>query len=384
MINNLPKIEFIYDRYKRATLKKKASVEMRIYYDGKQKYISTGISLYPYQWKNNTVINCPDAIQISQSLDNLLKGVRQIIVTMMDEGNIDIFSIPSRLKKLETNFSSFIDFCKQRAIIRKYGKKRDTQKRYDRFLSQFESWGLISRFEDVTDQNIVLYDKFLKSKGMKPYSKWNNYHRFVESFILDAIEEGRLKRNPYKWLNIPRQQESLGLDRCLTPEEFHRIKTAKMPTESLDRIRDLFIFQTYTCLRYSDLRKFDTQNIQEIKGMPVYLSNSIKTDKPFVVPLLSPTLDILRKYGGKLPVISNTKYNLYLKFVAQAAGIDKPLSTHWARHTGATMLLNEGADMKIVTKVCGHSSTRITEKVYAKLLTETVVNAIKEIKDKLE
>lgn len=76
------------------------------------------------------------------------------------------------------------------------------------------------------------------------------------------------------------------------------------------------------------------------------------------------------------------KYNAYLKIVAQAAGIDKPLSTHWARHTGATLLLNEGVDMKVVSKICGHSSTRITEKVYAKLLEETIVKAIKSIAEK--
>lgn len=40
------------------------------------------------------------------------------------------------------------------------------------------------------------------------------------------------------------------------------------------------------------------------------------------------------------------------------------------------MLLNEGVDMKIVAKICGHASTKITEQVYAKLLDETVVDAI--------
>jgi site-specific recombinase XerD len=73
------------------------------------------------------------------------------------------------------------------------------------------------------------------------------------------------------------------------------------------------------------------------------------------------------------------KYNEYLKIVAQASGIDKPLSTHWARHTGATLLLNEGVPMQIVSKICGHSSTKITEQVYAKLLDETVVDAIQNL-----
>jgi len=71
--------------------------------------------------------------------------------------------------------------------------------------------------------------------------------------------------------------------------------------------------------------------------------------------------------------------------VAQAAGIDKPLSSHWARHTGATILLNQGGfDMKIISKICGHSSTRITEKVYAPVLDETVVDAMAEFEGKLK
>ena len=73
-------------------------------------------------------------------------------------------------------------------------------------------------------------------------------------------------------------------------------------------------------------------------------------------------------------------YNQYLKLVALAAGVDKPVSTHYARHTGATLLLNEGIDMRIISKICGHSSTKITEQVYAKLLDETVVDAIKKLK----
>ena len=64
------------------------------------------------------------------------------------------------------------------------------------------------------------------------------------------------------------------------------------------------------------------------------------------------------------------------RLLAMMAGIDKPVSSHWARHTGATMLLNSGMSMEIVSKVLGHSSTKITREVYAKLLDETVSDAM--------
>ena len=379
MNNKYSQIHYIYNRYKKATAVKPAVVEMRITYNYHQKWISTGIWLYPNQWKNGAIVNHPDILQISQTLNKLLTDVRQIILDMSKEGNIDIMAIPNRLKELNAPRISFLEFCKVRAGIRKYGRKRDSQERYDRFLRLFTDWGKIVRFEDITEQNIISYDKYLTDKGMKAYSKWNNYHRFINGFILDAIKEGLMNRNPYNYVNISKEKSRTGIDKYLTFEEFKRIKTTPMPTPYLERVRDLFVFQTYTCLKYSDLAAFDSRRVQEINGVPVYLGDSIKTSKRFVIPLLTPAIEILHKYEGQLPIISNVKYNLYLKNVAQAAGIDKSLSTHWARHTGATMLLNEGAEMKIITKVCGHSSTRITEQIYAKLLPETVVDAVKEM-----
>lgn len=376
---SFPQIALVYDRKSVSSSKKEGIIEVRITHNRKQRYISTGIKVLPNQWRKNAVVNRTDSTQLNQYINSLLTNIQQVICEMSHAGCIDISLISGRLQKKEK--ISFFEFCLQRAEIRKYGKKRDSQKRYDRFLRLFTKWGRVRTFEDITESNIIKYDRYLDSQRLKPYSKWNNYHRFLNSFIIDAIKEGYLTRNPYNWLNIDRTQDT-SLKKYLTPEEFHRIKVVELPTISLERVRDLFVFQTYTCLSYTDLRDFDASEITEVKGMKVYMGNRQKTRKNFTIPLLKEPLEILEKYNGKLPVISNVKYNEYLKLVAQAAGIDKPLSTHWARHTGATLLLNEGIDIRIVSKICGHSSTKITEQVYAKLLDETVVDAISGI-DKL-
>lgn len=376
MNNKLPQIHLVFDRYKKATLTKKASIEVRITYNYKQKYISTGIQLYQNQWKNGKIVNCPDALKISEILDRILSNIRSVLLAMVSSGNIDIFSIPDKLQEEELKKVSFLDFCYQRVEVRKYGKKEDTQERYDRFLRLFTEWGGITNYPDITESNIILYDNYLRSTGMKTYSRWNNYHRFLNSFIMDAIEAGYLRRNPYKWVNIERGRHTNGIGKYLTPEEFRILKHKDMPTRKLERVRDTFVFQTYTCFSYTDLRAFDAKLVQEVNGMKVYIGSRNKTSKPFTIPILSPAWDILNKYEGKLPIISNVKYNEYLKLVAQASGIDKPVSSHWARHTGATLLLNEGVSMNIVSKICGHSSIKITEQIYAKLLDETVVNAV--------
>lgn len=373
MYYRFPTISLIYDRYKKASSKRQASIEIRITFNRKQKYISTGIKLYPNQWKKDKVINTIDAPLINHTLETILLNVKEKLINMMKGDNFDIMSI-----NLSTNPPlSFIQFCEQRSIVRKYGKTKDSQERYDRFLKSFKSWGKIRYFEDITEESIISFDEFLKDKGLRIYSKWNNYHRFLNSFIMDAIEAKHIAINPYKTLNIEKGYTSEGINKCLTPEEFTRLKQADLPTSSLERVRDLFIFQTYTCLSYRDMKNFSKESIKEIDGMDVYIGYREKTKKPFTVPLLAPAVEILEKYSYSLPIISNVKYNSYLKVIAQAAGIDKPISTHWARHTGATMLLNKGVDLKIIARICGHSSTRITEQIYAKLLDETVVSTIK-------
>lgn len=379
MIVKFPQIDFIYDRRKKASSDRKASVEIRISYNYKQKYISTGIMLYPNQWKNGKIVNCTDILELTQTLDSLISDVRQIVIDMSKQGYIDIMSISDKLERLHSGNISFTDFCIQRAEIRKYGKSADSQARYDRFIRMFTRWGGIKEFDDINEQNIIAYDKYLNQKGLKPYSKWNNYHRFLNSFILDAIDAGHLKKNPYRWVRIEKEKSSTGIGKYLSPEEFRRIKKATMPTRSLERVRDLFVFQTYTCFSYSDMKDFNPELIQTVKGVKVYIGSRKKTGKTFTIPLLLPAIEILNKYNRQLPIISNVKYNEYLKIVAQTAGIDRPVSSHWARHTGATLLLNEGIEMKVISKICGHSSIRITEQIYAKLLDETVVDAISNI-----
>ena len=384
MNNKFPQIHIIYNRYKKASMIQKAVVEIRVSYNYQQKYISTGIWLYPNQWNNGKIVNCENLVQISQTLDTLVSNIRQVLIDMLQEGNINLKSITERLNRKELEKILFIDYCKQRASIRKYGKVKDTQERYNRFIRLFSKWGKIKTFSDIRDDKIIAYDIYLANTGMTSYSRWNNYHRFLNSFIQDAIDDGLVERNPYKWVNISRKKESKGIEKCLTLDEFRQFKNTKMPTKCLERVQDLFIFQTYTCLRYSDLAKFNKDNITIISGKEVYKFTQKKTRKATVIPLLQPVLEILDKYKGCLPIISNVRYNAYLKVAAQAAGLEYPLSTHWARHTGATILLNEGVDMKIVSKICGHSSTRITEQVYAKLLDETVVDAIQGLEEKIQ
>lgn len=394
-----PILKFVFDRKKRASRVKEGSVELRITYERRQHYVATGVRLLKKQWREpGQVVNRLDAFELQRTLDEFMARARRVMNDLSACGELDVKGVARVLSgrlheavrenvvedECVEDDRSFIAFCEERAEIRKYGRSVDSCERYDRFLRWFKEWGQIVRFADVTDLNVLRMDKALASTGMKNYSKWNNYHRFLNSFILDAKEAGLVVRNPYKWVNIEKEKSSGGLGKYLSPEEFRRIAAVDPPTRELERVRDVFIFQTYTCLSYVDLAAFDAGKFKEVNGRKVYVGRRGKTKQEFTFLLLRPAERILEKYGGVLPLSSNAKYNDNLKVLAMMAGVRKPVSSHWARHTGATLLLNEGGmDMEVVAKVLGHSSTKITRQVYAKLLDETVVEAMSKMDDRL-
>lgn len=386
-----PVFQVVFDRNHRASNTKEGAIEVRITYNRIQKHVTTGVRVLPKQWRRGCIVNRLDAFELQHTLDMFVSKARRIVNEQMEAGTLDmgnIVSLISGKQKREAEERVFnkvflVDYMKERATVRKYGRVEDSQERYDRFIRWFEAWGGMVTFEDVTEVNIIKMDEALNARRLKDCSKWNNYHRFLNSFIIDAMNEGLIRKNPYKSLHINKDKKSDGLEKYLTKEEFERLSTLELPCDYLRHARDLFVFQTYTCLAYVDLAAFDASLIREVNGRQIYVGKRGKTKQEYTFLLLQPALKVLERYGGQLPIISNQKYNHYIKMIAVMAGINKPVSSHWARHTGATMLLNSGVDMEIVSRVLGHSSTRITREVYAKLLDETVADAMSRVADKL-
>lgn len=382
----LPILTFVFDRYHRATPTNPGVIELRIAYKGKQKYMSMKIYILPKHWRNGIVTNREDAKYLNEYLQHIKKEVQQVIEKMLNEkGDIDIFRIPQELERLHTPEEKFVDFCRKRVAVRSHDLSADSKDRYNRFQRVFfDEWGEILDIDDIADYSIIHFDDWLKAKGMKPYSRWQNYHRFLNSFIIDAINEGLLTKNPYKSLRLQKDKTKGSLEKHLSRDEVQIIESADLPTKCLQQVRDCFIFQIYTGLAYVDLAEFDVKKIVEVKGQKLYKAARKKTGEIFTVPMLQKALEILAKYDNKLPIISNVKYNLYLKALMQICGIDKPVSSHWARHTCATLMLNGGVPMHIVSKILGHAKIAITESTYAKTLDESIVDAVAEYVETLK
>lgn len=127
----------------------------------------------------------------------------------------------------------------------------------------------------------------------------------------------------------------------------------------------------------------------------------IKTGKRHIIPLTDPAIGILNiwreKRGNSRYVFDLVKDNLdidndealykarnnatkcinqSLTVVGETLELKFPLTMHVARHTFAVFALNKGLSMSVVSRLLGHGSTDITEKVYARFLPETLSTEI--------
>lgn len=367
-----PNLTFIYDRKGQGTTKKAAVVELRITAGRERKYISTGVKVLPKEWKNGAVVGREDWKELNDQLQMLKRKCSEIVTRMMDEGCFDMGAIPGLLKDGVKQKQTFLEYAAEIAERKFKCVSKGTRKRYEVVMRFLDTWRGIVFFSDLTERNVQRMDEELEARGLKRCSRWN-YHKMVKIFVKNAIEDGLIKKNPYARAGIMKGDDE-GVVRYLTPEEFHRFESCDIPIERLRRVRDLFIFQTYTMMGYSDLATFDYGNCVKVDGQVVYKARRKKTGQEFTIVLLGPALAVLSRHGWRLPMISNVKYNEYLKAAVTYARIDKQVTTHWARHTGATMLLNEGkVPMHVVQHILGHASIRETERTYAKVLDETIV-----------
>lgn len=369
-----PTTRFVFDRKKTATNEKKALIQIEILWERKKKYISTGVRVCKNQYNPKILVcNTFDMVVLNKRLKAIKGKIDDFITSLMEKNE------PFTFDKLE----SYLDFSEKRELrftdyltnrIEERGDIRETtRKTHRKLIGSLEDFGKIVYFSDLIKRNIVEYDDYLHRKGLKQTSIYS-YHKLLKTYIHDAMSHELITSDPYIGLTFKRGESENG--RYLTEEEFNNIKEAKMPTKSLEKVRDLFVIQCLTGLAYSDLMDFDFSKITREDGNYFLSDKRNKTGVEYCAVFLPDAMNIVKKYNGKLPKFSNQQYNMRLKLVAEYAGVYKDMASHWGRRTCGMLLLNKGVSMETVSKVLGHSSIRTTESVYAKMLPKTIAEEV--------
>ena len=223
---------------------------------------------------------------------------------------------------------------------------------------------------------------------------------FLKWFLRWAFKKGVHQNNAYDSYK-PKLKSTQKKIIFLTWDELNRLREFKIPSnkQALERVRDVFLFQCFTGLRYSDV--FNLRR-SDIKGDHIEVT-TVKTSDSLIIELNNHSKAILDKYKDVafeddkvLPVITNQKMNDYLKELAELAGIDDPvrqtyyrgneridevtpkyalLGTHAGRRTFICNALALGIPPQVVMKWTGHSDYKAM-KPYIDIADDIKANAM--------
>ncbi len=245
------------------------------------------------------------------------------------------------------------------------------------------------------DINLDFYDKylqFLKNQGLAKNTIGDRI-KVLKTLCNAALERKIHNNTDFKSKGFKKETES-SINIYLNESELsilYKFDLSKKPY--LERVRDMFLIGCWTGCRFSDLNKVTPENIE---GDFIRMEQQ-KTEKKVVIPLHPVVRMILNKYDGKLPeMISNQKFNEYLKEVAKIAGIKGKISksitkggkretnvidkhqmitSHTARRSFATNLYKSGLPSITIMAMTGHSTEsaflsyiKVTEEEHAEIV----------------
>lgn len=369
---NYPTTRIVFDRKHVSSNTKEGLVQLEVLFKGVRRYFSTGVKVTKNRWsRSGKVTGCMDMIVMNRRIDEMKRMVDKYIVGLMEnEEPFDFDRFKAWMVASDEQGIGFVEWVEKR-IAERNDIRKSTKRNHMKLVALLRKIGNIRTFADVTKKNVLKMDTYLHSTGIRQ-TTIASYHKFMKTYVHDAMSSGLIERDPYVGVKIDIGKSVWG--RFLTVDEVEAIEKAEMPTESLERVKDLFLFQCYTGLAYADLMRFDMS--KAVKGEKYYLvtDDRKKTGEGYTVVLMEKAMDILKKYDYKLPKMTCEQYNMRLKIMADACGIEKPIASHFGRRTCGMLLLNYGFPIEIVSKVLGHSNIKTTQQAYAKILDRTVEN----------
>ena len=354
-----------------------APVDMTIVINGARTYLSLPRKEAPASFKklstakkNNELKEYLQGVynKVSQKqTEMMLKGIpltAQALKDFVQFGCSDSYTVGQLFDDYFAILKKRVGHNLSQSVYRKYEVARDI----------FYKYSTLKPNKQVAEiSNAVIMD--FKAALAKDYQSTSaaGILTKIKTICKFAYDNDRLRQDPFAGIKISKKAKDVEF---LTEEEVRMIQNRPLHCDRLEKVRDLFLFQCFTGLAYADMAKLTKEDFMANQMGQTYIKKErCKTRVQFIAVLLPEALKVAEKYDYELPVLSNQKYNAYLKEIASLCGITKPLHTHIGRHTAATYLLNKGLSLETVAKILGHSSTSIT-KHYAKLLDNSVFKAV--------
>lgn len=261
--------------------------------------------------------------------------------------------------------------------------------------------GAIQRFKDFIEQECPIFKtrimpeqlnkemmakfvEYLQNRG-KGSGALTYYKRF-KKIIKHLVDNNYIQKNPCEGIICKTDEETLKKD-ILSIDEIEKLIKTTYPQQNQD-VRRAFIFCLYTGIRFCDVKELHFSNVDFSNKLLSF--NQKKTQhlssKSWVnTPLNDGLLKLIGKpaineKGEKVDsvIFDLPSQNMCLKSLknwVKLAGIQKHITWHCARHSFAVNILNNGANIKTVASLLGHSGLQHTEK-YTRAVDELKQKAI--------
>ena len=396
-------------------------IRMRVNFASRRIEFTTGYRIDAEKWdtdKQRVRNGCTNklkqsASEINASLLGYYTEVQEIFKKFEVE---EIMPTPEQIKKAFNALHKPIEEVKPRKstpnafykvfdeFVRDCGRQNDwTDSTYEKFaavknhLMNFRDGLTFDFFDEKGLNDYVTYLRDVKEMRNSTIGKQLS---FLKWFLRWAFKKGLHQNNAYDSYK-PKLKSTQKKIIFLTWEELNKLREFEIPAakQALDRVRDVFLFQCFTGLRYSDV--FNLRR-SDIKGDHIEVT-TVKTSDSLIIELNKHSKAILDKYKDVsfeddkvLPVITNQKMNDYLKELAELAGIDEParqtyyrgneridevtpkyalLGTHAGRRTFICNALVLGIPPQVVMKWTGHSDYKAM-KPYIDIADDIKANAM--------
>ena len=365
--------------------------------DAEWEQIGTKVSVNPAIWnpdKGRADGRSENAVTVNRAIDELTqeitghynhikKSLGFVTAELVKNAVKGIGQKPVTLLAL---FREHNEEFKKRVGVDRIKETYDCYQRSYKHLAAFiqEKRGV----EDVTLRSLdkVFYDDFeifLQSDcRLSPKTVHEHLYR-LKKMTMRAVSQGTLRRDPYCRLHPPLPKRK---SRHMKLEDLKTLMSTPVDKPQLQRIRDWFIFSTFTGLAYADLRRLSVNDITQAEDGSWWIHiKRKKTDTLSSIRLLDIPLRIIEKYKHERQSdkVFNTWDRNYMSMLMQELSevYGFHITYHKARHNfGTHMTLSLGVPIETVSKMMGHTSITTTQ-IYAHVTDKKVDEDMKRLRE---
>ena len=351
-------------------------IEIRMYYNGKASYKSTGYRVTQDQW--NKKKNAPKDALMNRNIQTMISEYQ----TFESEFRAihKSFSIEDLKRKDQPipeppqKKTSFTDFFREQLEKEEPLKQPSLRTRRLTF-DYFKEFRSEVSFDEINYDLMKAFNSFLYEKRKKNGKPLNlntigKHHKHVRKYILEAIKCRHIASsdNPYLLLDIPKQDSEKNY---LTEEELQRFEelTFEKSELLLERCRDMFLIACYTGLRFSDVYRISPEHLYDtLEGLELnyQAGKTQKFGQKFLYLLFGgKPQQIARKYINNenkalFKGLANPKVNLQLKIIAKRANVQKATKFKDSRNTFANIMATK-VPITVVQDEMQHSMLSTTQ-----------------------